>query len=149
MTATKFGSIHEINQFGKVFIKFNIPVGVPTNYIMEEQEQRQLRSLQSESEEAGSKWIIGRRNSYRNSTDSLWINNSILNIRGKSYPVVEVSLQHFGDMADLLDFQWECTHLTGDTMSLELVFDNPTYVSYGHEPDILTIIFYDNSFFLG
>ena len=52
-------------------------------------------------------------------------------------------------MADLLDFQWECTHLTGDTMSLELVFDNPTYVSYGHEPDILTIIFYDNSFFLG
>ena len=92
MTATKFGSIHEINQFGRVFIKFNIPVGVPTNYIMEDQAEKQMRSLQAVSEEAGSRWIVGRRNSLKNSTDSLWINNSILNIRGKSYPVVEVSL---------------------------------------------------------
>ena len=59
MTATKFGSIHEINQFGRVLIKFNVPVGVPANYLMESQNNRQLQATQLE--DFTSKWIIGQR----------------------------------------------------------------------------------------
>ena len=90
MTATQFGSIHEINQFGRVLIKFNVPVGIPANYLMESQNNRQLQA--TKSEDIASTWIVGQRKTLTNNTDSLWINNSILKIREKSYPVIELTL---------------------------------------------------------
>ena len=42
----------------------------------------------------------------------MWINKSILKIRDKFYPVMDVSLRHFGEIPDLLNFSWECIQLT-------------------------------------
>ena len=103
----------------------------------------------TQSQDIASTWIVGQRKTKTNNTETLWINNSILKIREKSYPVMEVSLKHYGRDTDLMDFSWECTQLNDDTMTLQLDFKNPGYISTGYRSDILNIVFYDNSFFLG
>ena len=63
--------------------------------------------------------------------------------------MLEVTLEHYSDIGDSLHFTWECTELVEDLMILQLYFENPTFVSTQEEPDVLSLTFYDNSFFEG
>ena len=72
------------------------------------------------------------------------------------YPVLEVALlrqlgttERLDFSWDSLDFSWECVEFTEDYIALQLYFVSPSYVSTGLNPDKLSLVFYDNSFFQG
>ena len=49
---------------------------------------------------------------------------------------------------ELLDFTWEIINYTKSEIKFQLDFENPLYVSFEEEPDILEISFHDEDLFI-
>ena len=93
--------------------------------------------------------IVGTRLEGAGEGSSAWINNSWTAVGETVYPVLEVAILHQSDIHDRLGFSWECVGFFEDHMVLQLYFEDPTYISTQLDPDALSLVFYDNSFFNG